>query len=393
MKILIVVGPALGILNHTIALSHLLYQQGNHDIVWLTAPESREHLQEMGFSYPIYYSPTHSINFNKEDPHRKPHLHQTCNYHYLKNAVDYECKLIQEIDPDLIITKHHYSVPLSGHITGKPFATYYTDGAEYLIPGRNPQENHFRPILIENLKNVWSSYGNLRVYNKLTDYIKSPYLNIIRGIPLLSSLSQNEISSLTTTSVFGGLLFYDGSSGDLSWLDQINPYLPLIYVTFGTICRDINRFKIIIESVKNLEANIVISTVHIDTEDLQPCPENVILKQYVPNYEIMKKSDLVVHHGGHGTMLSAFLSGIPQLLSPDNATSSAQEIHAQTVERLKCGLYLSDDNFTSENLSHSIQQLICNKEYKQHAQSLQLNVHQQNVRYNNELLKKILHIS
>ncbi len=55
MKILIVIGPALGTINHALALSNLLQENG-HEVIWLTGPDARAHLKKMKSPYETYYS-------------------------------------------------------------------------------------------------------------------------------------------------------------------------------------------------------------------------------------------------------------------------------------------------------------------------------------------------
>ncbi len=127
MKILIIVGPAPGILNHAIALSNLLHTQGNHEVLWLTGEKSRNHLEMVGFNFSCEYSSYYDINFNRQDLNRKPHLQQVCDLAYLNEGIEYELSFFNKKNPDLIITKHHYSPTISARVACIPYVTYYTD--------------------------------------------------------------------------------------------------------------------------------------------------------------------------------------------------------------------------------------------------------------------------
>jgi len=137
MRILIVMGSALGTINHGLALSHLLKENG-HEIVWITGPEARSHLKRMNSPFKTYYSEAHSLKFKADNPGKVPHFVYVCHYDYLKKSTEYELKVMQKIKPDLIITKHHYSPTISSQIIGIPFAYYCTDGIEYKFEEKNP---------------------------------------------------------------------------------------------------------------------------------------------------------------------------------------------------------------------------------------------------------------
>jgi MGT family glycosyltransferase len=53
-----------------------------------------------------------------------------------------------------------------------------------------------------------------------------------------------------------------------------------------------------------------------DLADLAPVPPNVLLKQWVPQLEILKRADLMVTHGGPGTVKECVLAGVPMVVMP-----------------------------------------------------------------------------
>lgn len=389
MKILVIVGPALGILNHTIALSKLLQIHGHHEVSWITSEQSKAHLKTIGFNFPCEYSSNYDINFNRQEGGRKPHLQQVCDLTYLDKGVEYELDIINKLSPDLIITKHHYSPTISARVTRIPYVTYYTDGGEYLLEDRNPQNWNASPELSNNYREVAKKYGLEFENVVVTKYLQSPYLNIIRGIPKLSSLSYQEIKNLEPNSVFGGVLTYDGENYETLSLPN---HLPIVYVTFGTIACNPDRLKMIIETLASLPVYGVVSSVHIDPVIFGSLPLNICIKRYIPNQDIMKRASLVIHHGGHGTMLSCFSNGVPQIIIPDNPHSSAQEIHAHTVAKLNCGILLEASTLEKLSLQQAVIQVLNDSVYKKKSHSLQNIIFNQNKQANNNLLSKISHI-
>ena len=386
------VGPAYGIINHCFALSNLL-KKDSHSVIFVTAPSSKKHIDRLNINDSILYHESHEINFDKLDPSRIPHLKQVCNYLYLKNCIDLEINLYDNYKPDLIITKHHYSVVISAKYANIPFVTYYTDGAEYLLPNRNPQSNSETSDLI---KNFYKAANDYRLdfgteHSSVTELLQSSYLNIIRGLPLLSSISNQDYINLPRNSIFGGLLTFDGNYNNISFLENLSSSnKPIIYVTFGTLCYDFERYYQVINAAKNLPTyDFVISTAHFKYQKSEPLPENIRLINYIPNEYILQKASILIHHGGHGTALSGFQFGVPQIVIPDNIQSSAQLIHGKMIEKLGVGKLIQKNEFSTKLLISTIKEL----NVKDRATTLANEVNDQNTYCNQTLLEKFRLIS
>jgi len=391
MKIMFFVGPAHGIINHCFALSNLL-KQDSHSVIFVTAPSSREHIDRLNVNDLILYHETHELNFDKSNSTRIPHLRQVCDYLYLKNCIDLEISLYNHYKPDLIITKHHYSIVISAKYANIPFVTYYTDGAEYLLPNRNPQSNRETSDLIKNFYRAANDY-KLNFFSNsssVTSLLQSPYLNIIRGVPLLSSIKNQDYINLPKNSIFGGLLTFDGNYNNFSFLENFSNFTKsIIYVTFGTLCYDFERYYKVINAARSLPNYFfLISTAHFKYQASELIPENVKLIDYIPNEYALRKASILIHHGGHGTTLSGFQFGVPQLVIPDNIESSAQSIHGEVIESLGVGKLIQKTEFSTEFLVDTIRKTNMMIKYRDHAISLSDKINKQNLYHNQMLLNK-----
>src|SRR5262249_19868750 len=54
----------------------------------------------------------------------------------------------------------------------------------------------------------------------------------------------------------------------------------------------------------------------IDPGELGPQPDNVRVEEHVPQWELLPTCDLVVSHGGSGSLLGALAHGLPMVLIP-----------------------------------------------------------------------------
>ncbi len=98
------------------------------------------------------------------------------------------------------------------------------------------------------------------------------------------------------------------------------PERPTVYVTLGTVFNDLSIFRLLLDALADLDCN-VIATIGRgnDPASLEPLPENALVERYIPQAQVLPHSNLIVSHGGSGSMLAALAHGLPQLLLPRGA--------------------------------------------------------------------------
>lgn len=91
-----------------------------------------------------------------------------------------------------------------------------------------------------------------------------------------------------------------------------------IVVTLGTVGPTrIDGVAQLLSALAPLDAEIVATVgADMDPARLGPQPPNVRVAAYLPMSRLLPTSDLVVFHGGSGTMLAALAAGVPLLLLP-----------------------------------------------------------------------------
>ncbi|MBV8931612.1 MAG: glycosyltransferase family 1 protein [Kutzneria sp.] len=98
---------------------------------------------------------------------------------------------------------------------------------------------------------------------------------------------------------------------------------PLIYVTFGTAFGTPELLETTIKAVARLDARIVVATGRVPVGQLHGMPDNVTVRSWVSQADLLPHVDMVVHHGGSGTTLGALSVGAPQLILPQGADQFA----------------------------------------------------------------------
>lgn len=95
---------------------------------------------------------------------------------------------------------------------------------------------------------------------------------------------------------------------------------PLVYLTLGTAFGTVGVLRKAIQGLSKLPADILVAAgPRVTVADLGEVPDNVRLEAWVAQADLLPHVDLVVHHGGSGTTLSALSAGKRQLFLPQGA--------------------------------------------------------------------------
>lgn len=96
---------------------------------------------------------------------------------------------------------------------------------------------------------------------------------------------------------------------------------PRIYVTFGTFTNAYpGPFRSLLDACGTIDADVIMTVgERVDLAALGRIPENVRVERYVPQAQVLDQCDLVVCHGGSGTVLAALGRAVPLVIVPQGA--------------------------------------------------------------------------
>ena len=95
---------------------------------------------------------------------------------------------------------------------------------------------------------------------------------------------------------------------------------------------------------------------------------NILVKDYLPSHLVMPMCDLVIIHGGQGSVQSAIASGIPLIGFP---LQPEQNLNIKQVERHGAGQVLSIRSLRKGQLGPAITRVLGNENYKKNMERLQ----------------------
>lgn len=132
---------------------------------------------------------------------------------------------------------------------------------------------------------------------------------------------------------------------------------PRVYVTLGTMAFgavDVLRHAVLEAAAHEVDVLVAVGP-EGDPALLGELPANVHPARFVPQGDVLKHVDLVVHHGGAGTVLGALEHGLPQLVLPQGAD---QPLNARLVEGAGVGHALTNDERTPGAITNAVGALL-----------------------------------
>ncbi|MFC9258159.1 glycosyltransferase [Amycolatopsis thailandensis] len=130
---------------------------------------------------------------------------------------------------------------------------------------------------------------------------------------------------------------------------------PLIYLTLGTAFGTPEVLGAAIRGLSTLDAEVLVASGRVRPEELGALPDNVTVRAWLPQAELLPHVDAVVHHGGSGTTLGALGVGAPQLILPQGADHFA---NAEALGAAGAALSLLPGELSAEAVAERTRKLL-----------------------------------
>ena len=136
------------------------------------------------------------------------------------------------------------------------------------------------------------------------------------------------------------------------------PDRPTVYFTLGTIFNQESGdlFDRVLAGLRELPATVVVTVGRsLDPQRFDPQPANVHIERYVPQSLLLPHCDLVVNHGGSGSVIGALSHGLPLVVLPMGAD---QLPNAERCEQLGVGVVLDAVRVTPRSVRDATSALL-----------------------------------
>jgi MGT family glycosyltransferase len=298
------------------------------------------------------------------------------SYEFMKECVNEEMKLFEKVKPDLVLVDWRHSASTSCELAGIPLASIMNAAwTNYNIIRINAPEHlkitqilgkqittWFAPwiknfILSYDIKpiNKFRRHKGLKPLKNFWDVIKGD-INLLVDIP-----AYGPTKNLPSNFYYVGPIFWEPDVQAPDWLEKLDTKRPTLYFTMGSSGNP-TFFEQAIEIYGNTEYQCIITTAGM--VKLTNVPNNFFVVDYAPGSKIMEKSNIVICHGGNGTIYQAMSKGVPIIGIP---TMHDQEFNLDRVVDLGIGIHLSELKFQHTHLLTAVEKILTNKSYTENA--------------------------
>jgi len=275
---------------------------------------------------------------------------------WLHEHVRAELELLDRVRPDLVVVDFRLTMFVSAKVRGIPIVSLV--GGRWLYPYAAAPYRAFRTapafwarrLLGERLGEAVIPWG----FRQLLRYKVRPYRRLLarHGLEPKRDLWELLLGDLTLildsellapthplpeNVVRVGPIYWEPSLPEPAWLAEWTSRRPVLYVTLGSTGHP-RLFRHVLNVVGRMPSRAILTTggqIEFAPEEI---PANVRVEAFLPGRLVMERSDLVICHGGAGTIYQAIAAGTPCLIV---ATHFEQELLGQRIEEQGAGRLLA----------------------------------------------------
>lgn len=363
LKKRILVAPASNVLAHAgrcALLAGELAQRG-HEIILAGSPRYLRDPQVAAESF--LYRPLPDFEAS-EGLTLLRNLHRRPRRRILQEHIRAELALIDQTAPDAVIIDFRLTMYLSAMLRGIPRISLL--GGRWLPPRTAYPYRAFRTYPHYRLvKRLVGRDGAERLVPQLLKavlwYKVAPYRGLMKqlGLPvkahlwellegelnlILDSERLAPLNELPANFVRVGPLYWSPSGPLPEWFEEVASDRPLVYITMGSTGHPA-LFQTLIALFADCAFTVILTTggqVSIEEKGL---PANIRVARFLPGEAVMQRADVVICHGGAGSIYQAISAGTPLIAI---ATHFEQELLGQEIEAAGAGVLLSLNEVLAE---------------------------------------------
>jgi UDP:flavonoid glycosyltransferase YjiC (YdhE family) len=251
-------------------------------------------------------------------------------------------QVVRDYKPEIVVDCFSPYACLAARICGKPLVTVIQGDFHPAGPGFSWWEEH-RPDDLPNPAPVLSRVAHEFGWKPVTRVVDlfAGDLVLIPGTPETDPLPS------TANVTYVGPLFWERDTdalpeaialpqhdGPMVWLYPGNPRYGLL-PSFGD---SLALLQGAVEAFADSPMQIVLTTGHQDLPpQLRKLPDTFTLSSFLPGMAMARRSDLMIHHGGHGSVMTGLRAGTPQVIVP---TYAERESNARRMAALGAGEFV-----------------------------------------------------
>lgn len=380
------------VLPYTHTLSHIsrpllvskeLSNRG-HDIVFAGESPKVKFIQQDGFRVIPLYEPDPEMLYGNIRNGKLRFVTDT----EIERMIEADLSLYKKVKPDIVLSDGRFTAPISTHIAGlRHVAIVNVSSTEYRALPYIPFFDWIPEWLIRRNNKIWKILDdiNLSIEMIVFDNVMSIFQKLSKKYDLKKTITATNCLTGKDITLLADIPEYFPSRnlpedyhyiGPLTWKSNIPPSpwwppkkngKPLIYISMGSTGIS-GFFHKVYEFIKTSDLTAIITTGE-QVSGLNTIDGKIYVEVFADGDLIMKQCDLVVCHGGNGTIYQALQHGKPVIGIP---TIPDQKFNMRRVEALGVGktLLWKDFHDSPKTLIDLIKIVIKEKSFYQNASRL-----------------------
>ncbi|KOP81393.1 glycosyltransferase [Cytobacillus solani] len=375
-KVFFGLSGGLGPVLRCLPVAHEFKNKGYEVSFSIYDQKSENLIKELGFEVLIDDDPTvpdekFLVTPSGGDFYNLDHYYSQMGFldlNFTRSWVHHRIKMISEYKPDIIFADMSINSVIAARFLNIPLITFVQSSYH---PGG---------LSLNSLSGIWRNMSKVTpIFNRILEELDlskitrieellNGDLSIVPGIPELDPINTEEFKNVYYTGLCGYELVINKESPSISGA-YILVYPGRLKDSAGD--SGIKIVRSIINTWKNKKQRIIISVSgDIPSELLEEASNNIEFVEYY-SANLLKNATLFIHHGGHGSCLSAIEHCVPQLIIP---THRERLFNARQVYELGVGDYIIPDTFIGEHLFQLANYMINEDSYHENMSKLKLKI-------------------
>ena len=302
-------------------------------------------------------------------------------YRTVAKSIRSDVEVIRRHKPDVVVGDMHWTLRASAAEAGVPYVSV-VNGAwmKHLDHRLRAFDDHF----LTSLLGTRLAERSLPFFKKqMLSFVAFPYrmwrkrggydvnvdtlYEILEGdLTLMADIPEFcPTTNLPESIRYVGPILWNAPMPEPEFLKRLDPKRPTVYVSMGSTGKSA-FFEASLAAFADTEYQVVMTTGEIALAHAKT-PPNFFVTDFAPGLAIMRHADVVINHGGNGTIYQALTAGIPIIGIP---THVDQQLQLQICERWGVGKKLREKTFNADVLRRAADEVVGNYLYRVNAERM-----------------------
>lgn len=380
--------PLFGHVNYGLKIAKQLQKTGN-DVVYYSGTAYREFIENAGVKFHPYsneiehlflfknstYNNEYMQNVRAEELDHILEWYKFCHHLYSITDIFMKTDIICMEKPDLIIYD-------SAALWGKRVAQYWgissvASCTPYTYPenyAKNYPSRFARLIFQKNMSTLEANRLIYMLQLKLNQSLSMKSCSIYEPLSprsdykLIYTVKEFQSGSeyLDENSTFYCGVIQENEKVFNDYSDLLSSDVPNVYIAFGSIYNNPKIFKKIYSRCKSLDYNFILNIGSTINPNLfSNLSNNWKIVSHLNQFELLKKVDVFISHGGVNSVREAMHHGVPIVVLPTEGDTLCV---SEDIKNRNLGIVLDINNINSIDIT--LKEILQNKDIKENCKAL-----------------------